>query len=144
MKKSSSASPSELAAMTGLTVRWLRELANRHEIPKPTKGGKYPMPATVHALLKHYQTAARAAKLDPLKLVRKELLEDRLKRSREKLLPLTDAIAETGRLISECKQRILSLPDHIQVRIGCNDEDREIIRGMVREALDDLHNKWTD
>jgi len=130
-----------LAALTGLGVRWLRQLADDGAIPGPT-AGRYPMPDTMRSIVSHYREEARRARVDPLKEVRRQLLEDKLRLSRGELLIKTEVIAETTRTTGEARSLLFAIPGQLKVRAGVSDEVTQLTSELIRGACHQLQTRW--
>lgn len=140
MKPSKTISAAELSRMSGLSVRWLRELGEA--LPKAKGGGGYLWPEAFKALLDHYRHAAKDARLDPLQAVRKEILEDRLRQSRGELIPVVDVRTECTRTTAQAKARLLAIPGQLSVRYGVDTKIVEGTKMMIEDACRELETKW--
>jgi hypothetical protein len=130
-------SAGELAKMVGLSVRWLKQLADAGAIP-PAVRGKYPMPDTTKALVTFYRDEARNAKTDPLKAVRRMLLEDKLRLNRGQLVEVDAIRREIARAYSETKQHLLAVPGQLTVRCGIPQRAATMANELIRDALETL------
>jgi hypothetical protein len=140
MKSTKTISSTELARLSGLSVRWLRELGEA--LPKPKTGGGYLWPEVFRALVDHYRHAAKDARLDPLQQVRRLLLEDTLKKNRAELLPVDDVRREVIGTTAQARSRLMSIAGQCSVRLGLKRKDVETIDEMIRDACRELESRW--
>lgn len=140
MKSNKTISAAELARLSGLSTRWLRELGEA--LPKAKSGSGYLWPEAFKALLDHYRHAAKDARLDPLQQVKKMILEDRLRQSRRELIPAVEVRTECTRTTSAAKARLLAIPGQMTVRFGIGPKAVEAMGELIKDACRELETRW--
>ena len=132
----------KLEALTGLTDRRHRQLAKAGYFPSPVRG-MYQLVATLRGMFNYYRELLNESADDKLKLVRRQLLEDKLARIRGELVKTDELRLEVSTAIVACKARILALAEVCKVELGLTDAQAETVAVRVREALDELSRiKW--
>lgn len=134
----------EIAAMTGRTVRWVQMLAKEQSIAKDGRG-KYRLDSVMAALVAHYEAiiekGSRTAAVSRVTDARAAELELRIAERRRDLIPQEDAIAVVDLVAGEVNKQFAGLPARItrdvplrrEIEAKLN-EAKQKIAGAVRDA----------
>lgn len=134
----------EIATMTGRTVRWVQMLAKEQSITKDGRG-KYRLDSVLAALVSHYEAiiekGSKSAAASRVTDARAEEIELRLAERRRDLIPQEDALAVVDLVAGEVNKQFTGLPARItrDVRLRREieaklNEAKQKIAGAVRDA----------
>lgn len=136
----------ELAAITGVSTRWIAKLQRDGIVPAPTKG-EYPAEESLKRLFAYYRAKGEGdgakidtqrgrllkSKADIADLQRKKAIGDVIERSK--------VIGSITTIIATVTARLLSIPSKIAQRLAQATKAadcEEIVRKAIEEALDSL------
>ncbi|MGA0615936.1 hypothetical protein [Paracoccus sp. KR1-242] len=137
-------SVTEIAAMTGRTVRWVQNLAKDQAIEKDGRG-KYRLASVLAGLVSHYEAiiekGSKSAAASRVTDARAEEIELRLAERRRDLIPQEDALAVVDLVAGEVNKQFTGLPARItrDVRLRRDieaklNEAKQKIADAVRDA----------
>lgn len=139
-------SANDLAALAGVSTRWIAKLFRDGIIPAP-KAGLYPAEETIKALFKYFRAASEGVgesySSERARLTKSKADIAELERSRlmGEVVPVGEMIAVNTTIVTGVRDRLLQVPTKLAARLAITTkafDAEQIVRTGIDEALEDL------
>lgn len=131
----------EIAAMTGRTVRWVQILAKEQGIEREARG-KYRLDSVMAGLVSHYEailegtekkaSASRATDARTAEIEQRMAIRDR------QLIPIDDAIMAMDKVVGVANAELSGLPARISRDLGTRKKAEAEVHGARKRISDAL------